>query len=221
MSKITARVERKLGIPGLAERLADALTATELQSLLLDVGRRRSAGKSAPRVLAEYGANRFVAPSTVSPLGLAEWDRVAFGHLPKAFEVINLSPVAPAGTCAAVADVAQDWSIVTVRNTEVVSDSTNVLALESASRRRDVLRADPRSQAAVHLASSHRLVRPQAFDKPGFVPHFQLLGLTSAGRALGENRFELDCFETHLGFLHQALRAYLGDAVKLRFVALP
>lgn len=221
MSRITDRIERKLGLPGLAERLADALTPTELQSLLLEVNRRRSRSKTPSRVLTEYDSNRFVAPSAVSPIDLAKWDRIAFKSLPSGFETIELSPIVPLGTCAAVAEVSQDWSVTTVRNTEVISDSTNAMALESAKRRRELLRRDAKSDAPVHLAASHRLVRPQALAHPRHVAHFRLFAMTSAGRDLGDCRFEHASFETHLGCLYRALRSYLGPDVPLRLIALP
>ena len=40
--KIVARIERKLGLPGLAARLAERLDGSDLQSLLLEVYRRRA-----------------------------------------------------------------------------------------------------------------------------------------------------------------------------------
>ena len=51
-----------------------------------------------------------------------------------------------------------------VRNTEVVSDSTNVLAVEAAARRRGQARND-----RIDLAACHRQLRAQVFG-PGQLP---------------------------------------------------
>lgn len=99
-----------------------------------------------------------------------------WAHVPGLFEGVELSPVAPLGTCSAVAGVSQDRVVTTVRGTEVVSDSTNVLALEAATRRRS--RAHP---DAVHLASCSRQLRAQRFGE-GMAAHFRLFTLVSSAQ---------------------------------------
>ncbi len=216
MTQITDRIERELGLPGLAALLADRLEASDLSSLLLEVQRRRVERKRGPDVLADYAKNRFVSPSATAPARFLAWDRSALSLLPPVFDALELSPLCPLGTCAAVADVAQDWAVATARNTEVVSDATNVLALEAALRRRALLRSDARSTQAVHLAASHRVVRPQLASSPGFFAHFRLLALCSAARDAGSLRFETDALALHLDFHLTALRAHLGPSVALR-----
>jgi len=73
-----------------------------------------------------------------------------------------------------VAGVDQNWAVTTARNTEVVSDSTNALALECAVRRRALLRADPKSAEPVHLAASHRLLRARRYADPALASHFSV-----------------------------------------------
>lgn len=68
-SKIVARIERELGLPGLAAQLADRLAGSDLQSLMLDVYRRRAERRPAPAVLADYLTNRFVGPSDIDADG--------------------------------------------------------------------------------------------------------------------------------------------------------
>ena len=210
MSKIVDRIEREVGIPGLASALADRVDPTDLQSLLLEVYRRRASDRGAAAVLADYTANRFVHPCGLSPEQLAVWDGLVVAQLPEAFDRIELSPVAPLGTASILADVSQDWAVTTARNTEVVSDATNVLALEIAVRRRLLLRADPKSVAPVHLATSHRHLRPQQFDHPDFRAHFRLFAMASGCRDLGAHRFELGCLATHIGVYLRALKVMTG-----------
>jgi hypothetical protein len=216
MSKIVERIERELGMPGLAALLAQRLTPTDLQSLLLEVYRLRARQIQPAQVLANYQTNRFVRPARTSPLDLVRWEQIAFEHLPAEFQALELSPVCPLGTCSAVAPVDPDWSVVTIRNLEVVSDSTNVLALECSSRRKALLRADPKSSAAVHLAASHRLLRAQNYQNPNLSAHFSIYALCSAGRDPGNLGFELSALDLQMRFYLSALQAFLGAAIPLQ-----
>ena len=69
-------------------------------------------------------------PSRSDPLLLIEWDRLAFSNLPNDYESIEISPIAPLGCVSCVAPISQDWILTTIRNMEIVSDTTNILALE-------------------------------------------------------------------------------------------
>ncbi len=214
---IIARIERELGVPGLAEMLAERLNPSDLQSLLIEVYRQRAQQQDPAAVLNNQAQNRFVRPSTVSPQRLNAWEAAAFASLPPDFEALALAPVAPLGTSSAIAAVDQNRVLATIRNSEVLSDSSNVLALECALRRRDLLRAAPKSPQAVHLAASHRLLRTQNYgDNPHSVAHFSAFALCSAGRTLGGLRFELAALTLHISFYVRALRRFLGDAVPLR-----
>lgn len=216
MDKIIERIEREAGIPHLTETLATRLAPTDLQSILLEVLRLRTARLAPAAVLSNYEANRFVRPSPISPSRFLKWEQIAFSCLPPEFQPLALAPVTPLGTCSALAGVDQNWAVSTVRNTEVVSDSTNVLALECAQRRRELLRADPKSSQPVHLAASHRLLRAQRYSGPHQVAHFGSFALCSAGRDLGHLQFEISTMVLHVRFYLMALRAYLADATRLR-----
>ena len=215
MDKIVERIERQAGVPGLASILADRLSATDLQSILLEVYRIRSSRMQPSAVLADYESNRFVRPSAVSPTCLLRWEQIAFSHLPQEFQPVALSPVCPLGTNSVVAPVDQNWAVATARNTEVVSDSTNVLALECAVRRRELLLTDRKSSKPVHLATSHRLLRAQHYDDPALVAHFSAFALCSAGRDQGNLTFELSALRLHILFYLWSLRAFLGPGVPL------
>jgi hypothetical protein len=215
MSRIIERIERELGLPGLTDALAERIEGSDLQSLLLEVYRRRVQRKPASALLAEYQANRFVAPCRVSPVELADWDRLAFAQLPAEFTALELSPVAVLGTCAALAPLSQDRVISTARNTEVAADPTNAMALEAALRRRQLLRADPRSPVPVHLAASQRMVRAQRWADPSLLPHFRVFALCSAGRDTGFFGFEKQSLELHIGFYLTCIRAHVGPRSRI------
>ena len=216
-NKIVERIERDIGVPGLVALLSERMTPTDLQSLLLEVYRQRAHRQQPSAVLADYETNRFVRPSTVSPLTLLEWEGIAFATLPPEFRAVALSPVCPLGTNSAVATVDQNRVLSTIRNTEVMSDSTNVLALECALQRRQLLRATPKSKVPVHLAASHRLLRTQKFkEAPNVVTHFSAFALCSAGQDQGNFQFELATLRLHIAFYVRALRAFLGSGIPLR-----
>jgi hypothetical protein len=126
------------------------------------------------------------------------------------FEGIELSPVSPLGTVTSVTNVDQNKVLTTSRNSEVLADSTNVLALEAALRRKAMLRHDPHSRQLVRLCASHRVVRGQLFHRPGLLPHFRLMALSTAGRDEGSFRFEVKALRDHM---HAHLRL-LGEAAK-------
>lgn len=216
MSKIIERIARDLGVPDILSRLVDALPATDLQSLLLEVYRQRAARQQPAAVLADYEHNRFARPAPASPLRLLRWEQTAFAALPPDFQAIELSPVAPLGTCSAIAAVDQNRVLTTARGTEVVADSTNVLALEAALRRRQLLRINPKSKTPVHLAARHRLLRTQSYNDPHSIPHFSIFSLCSAGRDEGNLRFESAALVHHISIYLHALTAFLGADTPLQ-----
>ncbi len=198
--KILQRISRQAGVADLAAVLAERLSASDLQSLLLEVFDRRAGTIAAPAVLKAYRENRFVRPSAVDSARFLDFDLLAFSLLPPGFEALELSPVSPLGGCSALAPVSQNNVLSALRGTEVVADSTNLLALECAVRRGERLRRDPRSVERVRLCASHRQLRAQPFDDPKFSAHFRLFGLVSAGRDEGGFAFEIDALREHIGF---------------------
>jgi hypothetical protein len=207
---IIERILRETGIPELVDALVERLSATDLQSLLLEVYQRRAAGMTPGRLLERYERDRFVRPSDVAPPTLTAFDRLVWSLLPDTYTAVELSPVCPLGTNAAIATVNQNKVVTTIRNSEVVADVTNVLALECASRRRRLLRADPLSRERVRLGASHRVLRGQVYSGPGAVPHFRLLGLCAAGHDEGSFQFEttslVEQIAFHVRLLQEAAR---------------
>jgi hypothetical protein len=123
--------------------------------------------------------------------------------LPPQFVGLALSPVTPLATCAAVEAADQNRVLSTVRSSEVVSNPTNVLALEAAVRRR--AGAD-----VVHSAACHRVLRNRRFDGPGGRPHFELFALVSSARDSGSARTQAELLVVHLRFWSEVLSVLLG-----------
>jgi hypothetical protein len=203
--KILARIERESGVADLAGILASRLAPTDLQSLLLEVYRRRARALTPARVLDQYATSRFVAPARTDPVALGAFEALAWKVRPTGYEPVELSPVCPLGTHSAVATVDQNKIVTTLRNSEVVADPTNVLALESAVRRRALLRQDPKSAAAVKLCAVHRVIRAQRFDSPGAGSHFHLVAFSAAARDVGSRRFEAETLREQLDYILRLL----------------
>ena len=214
LGDILRRIEREAGVPDLVSVLAERLSPTDLTSLLMEVYRRRAAVRAPRDLLADHTDNRFCRPSVVDARALAEWDRVAFAALPRDFDVVELSPLAPLGACSVVATVSQHKVVSAARGVEVLSDGSNVLALECALRRRAGRRNG--DDATIRLAASARVVRAQQFEGARSFAHFRLFHLCSAGRDSGASRFVTDALVEHVTIQLRALRAFLGDAAPLR-----
>lgn len=197
------------GPEDLRKKLVEDLSGSELQSLLIHVFTERADALSAPEVLNTWSQDRFVRPASVSPRDIAELDLAAF-RAAVDFEAIELSPVCPLGTNVAVAPMSQNKVLGTIRNTEVVADSTNVMALECAVRRKQLLKLSPKSTVQVKLCSSHRLIRAQKFSGPLQTAHFRVFGLCTAGRDTGTSAFESVALAEHIA-VYNRLFASLAE----------
>lgn len=181
------------------EQLAKGLSGSRLGSLLLEVMRQRASQRSAKEVLAQYARDPFCAPSPIDLRTSVALDAQLL-EAAAGFEALELSPVAPLGTCSSVALTDQHRVLSALRQTEVVSDPTNVLALECARR----LRAEP--SARVHLTTIQRVLRAQPIPKaPGFTQHFRLFVLASGGAEGKGHEFSLASLLLHIRTLLAAL----------------
>ncbi|MEM7200064.1 MAG: hypothetical protein AAF628_07350 [Planctomycetota bacterium] len=218
MNAHLARVLRRLESVAPLVGLAETLSGPDLQTLLLEVYRRRALRREPRDVAAQYAEHRFVRPAAVGARELHAFDGLALQVLPPEFDAIELAPTSPLGACSVLADVNQDLAVSTIRGVEVNSDPTNVLALEAAQRRR----ADP--GAPVHLAVSHRVLRPQQFDFPGAWAHFRLFAIASAGRGAADHAFEVATMLQHVTYwlaLLEASRALGYDFRDVRVMITP
>jgi len=130
------------------------------------------AGSVCKRSSSDGARNNTLVPSNMDARILNSFDRVAFAVAEK-FDAVELSPVSPLGTNFVLGGIDTNNVVATVRNAEVLGDSTPALALECARRRRT-------HAGDVRLCSSHRMIRLQPFDFPGFTPHFRLFTMDSA-----------------------------------------
>jgi hypothetical protein len=182
------------------DRLA-ALSGSDFTSVMLEVVRCRAARETPASVLRRYRGDRFVCPAATPWRAISAATDLLVGCLPENFEVLTLAPLVPIGTHSSLATVSQDKVVTAVRACEVAADPTNALALEAAARRTQG--AGGRGAEAqgtggvVRLAAAQRVVRAQQFPA-GYLPHFSLLGLVTAGRDQGSYQFEREALAEHL-----------------------
>lgn len=185
--------------PELLQQLSSGLSGTALQSLLLEVMQQRAHRRSPAEILAQYQRESFVQPASGDLRLSLTIDQHFLTAMPE-FEAIELAPVAPLGTCSAVALTDQNRVLTALRSCEVVSDPTNLMALECARRLR-AARDRP-----VHLATSQRVLRAQPHPKlPGFAPHFRIFALASGGRERKDHAFTVDTIVLHMRSMLAAL----------------
>ena len=200
LSPAAARVLATLGGPGVLDQLA-GLSGSDFTSLMLEVARRR-ADRQTPATLARrYRTDRFARPASSPAWALRRAEDLLTGNLPASYELLALSPLVPLGTHSVLGTVSQNKVVTAMRACEVAADPTNALALEAAVRRA----AEP--AGVVRLAAVQRVVRAQQ-TAPGYLPHFGLLGMATAGRDHGGRRFEREAVAEHVS----ALAAGLGAA---------
>jgi hypothetical protein len=183
------------------EHLAER-TPSELLPALLEVVRRQATRRRPSELVGQFERDGFVGPSAVDLRTTLTFDRVAL-DVASAFEAVLLSPLAALGVCSVVSPTHQDRAVSTIRGTEVVSDPTNVLALECARR----LIAD--RNAHVRLCTIHQVVRAQRFTaRPGWSQHFRMFALAEAGLAEPEHGFEVTAIVDHVVLFHRMMVAF-------------
>jgi hypothetical protein len=192
------RIVRELGVEEIVELLSERISGADLNTLLLEVFREKTNKSSASELLKRYQTNRFVHPAAVDPIQMKQLEldvlKIANNHLAIP---VQLSPVAPLGSCSIVAKVDQNKVISAIRGTEVVSDATNLLALHIC----DLIKSRNKSNRDdfVRTCTTHRHVRAQYFGNvPGMLPHFHLFCMVTSGIDKGSYSFEMQSFWEHI-----------------------
>jgi hypothetical protein len=201
----------RIGDSDLLKKL-DLLTASELNSFMLEVMRRRSQSMDASDLMRAYEQNRFVAPSAIDPVAFLQ-NELQLLNLAKSngFETLELSPLAPFGNCSVIGQADQNKIVSAMRGTEVVADATNLMALESSLRRK----RSAFNSSIVTLSAVHRHVRAQALPPvKGFTAHFKIFCAVTAGRDEGGYAFEKAAMLSHLALY----KNYLADTLKIKKV---
>ena len=199
-NKILERLEKDPLMKELFLLLTEKLSNSDRQSLLIEAFRNRSLKTSPSKVLNEYRDNRFYSPSEIPQAVYNRFDLFAYSLLSGDWHSLDLSPVTPLGTCTSISNLSQNRMLSTIRNSELVADSTNTMALKAALMRKECLDSNAKSAQTINCCSSHRLLRAQSFEEEKFSAHFRVFALVSAGRDTGNFAFELAQLEEHIRF---------------------
>jgi hypothetical protein len=229
--KIIGNIVKKSGVPDIVDLLTERLSGSELNSLLLEVFTKRLSGLSPALLLKQYQANRFVHPAETDMVGLLELELRTLKFLREYhFQPIELSPVAQLGSCAVVAPVDQKKIISATRNTELLADATNTIALHIADYKKSGRGKGPTSQGkeaisgrppmvmgeewgarkertgaaggTLRFCTVHRHTRAQELKGEGFTAHFKIGCLVSSGLDRGNCEWECVGLEEHIVALH-------------------
>jgi hypothetical protein len=169
-----------------------ALAPSESTPVLLELARRQAARRRPRDLLAQFRRDGFVSPFMFDQRTVHRLDGLALAAADE-YEALLLAPVAPLGSCSSLAPSSQDRTLSATRGTEVVSDPTNVLALECARRLAD------RPTATVRLCTVHQVLRAQPLPPGvGLSRHFRLFALAEAGPGQPEDGFEVEAIARQL-----------------------
>jgi hypothetical protein len=218
-SSILDSILSRIGQPGLAELLANELSGTELNTLLLDVFAKQTGRLSPGDLLRSYTLNRFVKPADLPVLPLREMEldylRIFAQH---GFEAVELSPVSSLGSCSVVGTASQHKILSALRGTEVLADATNALALHVAHLKR-LGEWKPSPEECRHFVVIQRHLRTPAIKNTGFTPHFKIAALVTAGYDTGNYTFEREALHKHVQATTELYKVYHGvSAMRFRFL---
>ena len=223
-SKIVLAILKKIGAPTLIESLGHTLSASELTSLLLEVFHQRTQALTPPKLLEIYQSNRFVKPSMYNPIGMR---KLELNILELAqhwnFVPIEISPVTPLGTCSVLAPVHQNKILSAVRNVEVVSDSTNTMALHICSEiKQNSFNQSHKVAPLLKYCNIHQQIRAQKFEKPGLTTHFKTFCMMTAGYDTGSFQFERKNLQEHIEIISTILtQSAILTPIKIRLFQTP
>lgn len=193
MEKILQNIEEKLGLPRLIAQLDEKLSNSEINSLLMELFRRKATRLQPAELLRQFSQNRFCTPSPLETISLKQYEIEWLTHAQQAgFQPVTLSPLAPLGSCAAMGPVHQNKVVSALRGTEVVADATNILALIIA----DAFQKE--RNGIKKYAATHRHVRGQYFTNPAFTAHFSVFCMATGGQDTGHYAFEYQQLTEHI-----------------------
>lgn len=226
MDKITStggsildRIISKSGFSNLLSYLEN-LAPSDLQSLLLEVFRRKATKQNVGQVFKTYkNKYAFLGTSEMSQKEILEFGLLFFGVLPANIQPVEFSPIGPLGANSVLAKLSQNNILSGIRTGEVLGDPTVALGLEAARRRELLLAKNPTSDERVSLCTDHRLLRLQSFDpRLGFMQHFRCFGMCTAGRDVGHESFLIETATEHLEAYLNFIRALNQDGFSIKNV---
>ena len=213
---ILHRIEQKLNMPSLSDKLTNELSSSDFNSLLTEVFEQRAEKVSPNEMLKLYAQNRYAKPAICDAI---QYHRLEIDMLTaaeeKGVQSIILSPASLFGCCSVFGAVSQNKVISATRNLEILSDATNMLALYVASGIKDGSLSH--ANAPIHLCSTHRHIRYQSEFRVGMLPHFGIFTMVSAGKSRSSYAFEIEALLFQLQFYRDYWMQKHGSMLSLSF----
>lgn len=182
------------------EQMFNELDNNAIHQLLLELSVRKSKKIDANQVLKKYMENyEYFGNSSVSLKSVINFTKLFIDSLPKRYDTIELSKIMPLGTNAAITSLSQKNILTTIKNSEVCADPTTAITFEACKRRKEILLSQKDINREINLATSTKVLRMQKFDKSkGYLQHFDLFAIISAGRREQNKWFELEKICEHI-----------------------
>ena len=211
---ILRRIEKHLGVPLLADKLANELSPSDFNSLLIEIFGINSGKISPSEMLKRYAQNQYAWPSAcnAAQYRCLEADMLLAAEQ-KGVHSIILSPASLFGCCSVFGAVSQDKIISATRNLEILSDATNMLAFYIASGIKDGTLSHENDP--IHFCTTHRHIRYQSVFRAGMLPHFGIFTMVSAGKSRSSYMFEIETLLFHLRFYCDYWRQKYGSMLSV------
>ena len=162
--------------------------SNKFNSTMLDIVRKRTEKIHPSTILKNYERRAsFYQPSSENPIIYNYISNDFYRSISNDFECVELSPINSIGLNSILTLTSQNNVLSTLRNSEVVSDSSILMALECAYRIKNGCDSN------INLASSARLLRMQNYGngkKSHWTQHFRACSLVSSFRNVNNNVFD-------------------------------
>jgi hypothetical protein len=223
MSAIVSKILQRIKQPELLSVLANDLSGSELNSILLEVFSHRTSKLTASQLLNDYQKNRFVKPSDLPVIELKRMELELLQIFQKhSFDPIELSPVSILGSCSVVAPADQKKILSALRGTEVLADATNAIALHISDLRQANLKSAGERTHKMKFGTFHRHLRAQSISGKGFTPHFKIGCMVSCGTDTGSFAFEKENLNEHVRLMVDIFRNYYKvEEISFRLLCRP
>lgn len=215
-NNILNRIEKELGVPSLADRLSKVLSSSDLSSLLTEVFSSRAERNTPNELLKQYAQSQYVKPASCNAVQYRslETDMLSAAER-EGIQSIILSPASLFGCCSTFGAVSQNKVISAIRNLEILSDATNMLALYIAAGLKDGTFSH--ANAPIHLCTTHRHIRYQAELSSWMLPHFGIFTMVSDGKSRSSYEFEIEALLFHLHFYRDYWLQKYGSMLSVSF----
>lgn len=182
------------------EQMFNDLDNNTIHQLLLELSVQKSKQIDSNQILKKYMENyEYFGNSSVPLKSIVNFTKMFISSLPKKYDTIELSKIMPLGTNTSITNLSQKTILSTIKNSEVCADPTTAITFEACKRRKEILLSKKDINKEINLATETKVLRMQKFDKSkGYLQHFDLFAIISAGRKIHNKWFELEKICEHI-----------------------